>query len=138
MVFKVNIADKKGLTYHLDSNSESIIGLKLGEIIKGEDVDSKLEGYEFEIKGMSDKAGFPSIEKVEGILLKRALLTYGKGMKDKRKGLRKRKTVRGNTISVDSVQINLTVKKHGKASLHELFPEQGKKKEKPAEEKAAE
>ena len=146
MAFKINIADKeKGLTYHLDSGGEAIIGLKMGDVVKGEDIDSKLSGYEFEIKGMSDKAGFPSLQKVEGTILKRVLLKYGTGMKDKRKGLRKRKTVRGNTISADSVQINLFVKKKGEKSLSEIFPEQCKPEEKAKpkpeekkEEKAAE
>ena len=139
MVFKINIAEKeKGLTYHLDSASETIVGLKLGESIKGEDIDSKLSGYEFEISGMSDKAGFPSTKEVEGTILKRVLLKYGKGMKNKTNGLRKRKAIRGNTISTDVVQINLLVKKKGSASLSSIFPEQCKPKEKKVEEKPIE
>jgi len=47
-----------------------------------------LEGYEFEITGTSDKAGFPSFEEVEGVGLKKLLLGYGKGMHKKSKGLK--------------------------------------------------
>jgi small subunit ribosomal protein S6e len=138
MAFKINIADK-GLTFHLESAGESIVGLKIGENINGEDIDSKLKGYKFLISGASDKAGFPVLNSVEGPILKKALLTYGVGMKNKTKGLRKRKTVRGNTLSADIVQINLVIKKYGNTGLKEIFPEQCKPKakkeeaEKPAE-----
>ncbi|MFH1248544.1 MAG: S6e family ribosomal protein [archaeon] len=134
MAFKINIADnkEKGKTYKIESNSETLIGLKLGDAVKGSDVDSKLEGYDFIIQGASDKAGFPSFNDVEGTGLKRVLLTYGRGMKEtKPKGLKRRKTVRGNTISTDIVQINLKVKKQGSQNLAEIFPEQIKVKEEP-------
>ncbi len=132
MAFKINIADngEKGKTYKIESNSEALVGLKLGDIIKGNEVFPQLEGYELIIQGASDKAGFPSLKEVEGPSLKRILLKYGKGMKEKRPhGLRRRKSIRGNTISTDIVQINLIVKKQGSKTLAEIFPEQAKKKE---------
>lgn len=139
MVFKINIGDKKekGITFKLESNSETLIGLKLGEVIAGKEIDSKLEGYEFIISGASDKAGFPALKDVEGTGLRRVLLKYGKGMKEtKPKGMRKRKSVRGNTISNDIAQINVVVKKAGSKSLAEIFPEQIKKPEAKTESKA--
>ena len=130
MAFKINIASKDGKTFKLDSESDAFIGLKLGESISGKDVKSDLDGYEFTIAGASDKAGFPAYSPFEGVTLKGVLLTHGFGMKEnKPKGMRKRKTVRGNTISADVIQINLTVKKAGSKSLAELFPEQNKKPE---------
>ena len=138
MAFKINIASKDGKTFKLDSESDAFIGLKLGDGIAGKDVKSDLDGYEFMIAGASDKAGFPAYSQFEGVTLKRVLLKHGFGMKEnKPKGMRKRKTVRGNTISADVIQINLTVKKAGSKSLTELFPEQNKKPEKPAEAQAA-
>lgn len=133
-MFKINIADNKtkGKTFKVESNSESFVGLKIGDIIKGNEVLPQLEDYEFVITGASDKAGFPALQNIEGSSLKQALLKYGRGMKEKKPhGLKKRKTIRGNTISTDIVQINLTVKKAGTKPLEELFPEQVKAKEEP-------
>ena len=145
MTFKINISEK-GKTYHLELESEEIQGRKIKEKITGNEVLPALNEYEFEITGMSDKAGFPALEKVEGVMLKKVLLSYEKGMhkKSKRegkkewsnstpKGLRLRKKVRGNVISPDIVQINLKVIKQGSKKLGDIFPEQCKPKEKKPE-----
>ena len=135
-MFKINIADNKnkGKTFKAESNSEAFVGLKVGDTIKGNDILPQLEEYEFVITGASDKAGFPSLKEVEGTSLRRVLLKYGKGMKEKKPhGMKKRKTIRGNTISTDIVQINLAVKKEGSKALAEIFPEQVKKPEEKAE-----
>ncbi len=136
MVFKINIADakEKGKTFHLDADTDVLIGLKVGDTTEGKDIKSELEGYEFTITGASDKAGFPALKEVDGSALKRVLLKYGKGMRERKpRGMRKRKSVRGNTLSPDTVQINLAVKKAGSRALAEIFPEQNKKKEEKAE-----
>jgi small subunit ribosomal protein S6e len=142
MVFKVNIAEKDGKTFHLESDSEEFLEKELHGKIDGKDVAPTLEGYEFEITGTSDNAGFTSLESVEGSTLKKVLLTYGKGMHKrprregkkkvsnfKPKGLRMRKTVRGKVISPAIVQINLKITKEGSKKLAEIFPEQNQKKE---------
>ena len=143
MVFKINISNKDGKTYKLELESEDILGKKIHDKIEGKDLLADLEGYEFEIMGASDKAGFPALENVEGSSLKKVLLSYEKGMhrrpkyegKKKRssncpKGLRLRKSVRGNTISTDIIQINLKAVKEGGKKLSEVFPDQAKGKEK--------
>jgi len=112
MAFKINLAEKSGKTFKVESDSESFIGKKLHEKVLGKDFMPELNGYEFEITGTSDKAGFTSLKEVEGVGLTKVLLSYEKGMKkrpkkegkikrskNKPKGLRLRKTVRGNTIS---------------------------------------
>lgn len=81
MPFKFNIGTREGKTYKLESEAESLIGKKLGEKIDGKDVSPELNGYEFEIKGSSDNAGFMAKENIEGFGLKKLLVTYGKGMK---------------------------------------------------------
>ena len=142
MVFKINIGTKDGKTFHLDSDSEEFMEKELHSKIEGKDVNSELNGYEFEIAGASDNAGFTSMENVEGAGLKRVLLSYGKAMhrRPRRegkkkvsnftpKGLRLRKTVRGKVISPAIVQINLKITKEGSKSLAEIFPDQNKKKE---------
>ena len=60
MPFKINIADKSGKTYNLESEAEELIGKELHNTISGKDLNPNLEDYEFEITGTSDKAGFTS------------------------------------------------------------------------------
>ncbi|MCX6747151.1 MAG: hypothetical protein NTU63_03405 [Candidatus Pacearchaeota archaeon] len=151
MVFKINIAEKTGKTYHLESESEEFIGKELHNKIDGKELKSDLEGYEFEITGTSDNAGFTSLEEIEGAGLKKVLLTYGKAMhkrprkegkkkvsNPKPKGLRMRKTIRGRVISPAIVQVNLKILKEGSKKLSEIFPEQNQKKETKEPEQAKE
>ena len=139
MVFKINISEKSGKTFKIELEGDGLVGKSIREKIIGNDVSGDLNGYEFEITGASDKAGFTAMEDVEGIALNKVLLNYGKGMKkrpkkegkrkrskNKPKGLRLRKTVRGKTISEDIIQINLKVLKEGSKKLSEIFPEQNK------------
>ncbi len=147
MVFKINISEKTGKTYKLETESRALEGKQLNDKIQGAEVSPDLEGYEFEITGASDSAGFTAHKDVEGIGLKKLLLSYEKGMKKRPKregkkkrsdyrpkGLRLRKTVRGKVISKLITQINLKVSKEGSKKLVEIFPEQNKPKEKPKEE----
>jgi len=141
MPFKINISEKSGKTFKLEAEAEGLIEKKLHDPINGTEISPELEGYEFEIRGASDSAGFTSIEDAEGIGLKKVLLSYGKGMhkkpkgdkktNKKPKGLRLRKTVRGRVISEAISQINLKVLKEGKKKLSEIFPDQNKPKEEP-------
>lgn len=142
MAFKINIAENTGKTFHMDLESEDMIGKALCDKVDGKDISADLSGYQFQIVGASDKAGFPSLENVEGVGLKRVLLGYGVGMKKRSRregkkkrsmmkpsGLRLRKTVRGKIISPDTVQINLKILKEGQKKLFEIFPDQNKPKE---------
>jgi len=143
MVFKINISEKSGKTYKLESEAEFLIDKELHEKFDGKELSTDLEGYELEITGASDKSGFTALESVPGIGLKKVLLSYEKGMKKrpkyegkkkrsdtKPKGLRLRKTVRGRVISSEFVQINLKVIKEGKTPLEKIY---GPKEEAPVE-----
>jgi len=134
MVFKINISEKSGKTYKLETEAEALIDKELNDKVDGKEISADLEGYELEITGASDSSGFTAMKEVPGIGLKKLLLTYGKGMhkrpkregKKKRsnpkpKGLRLRKTVRGKVISPAIVQINMKVIKAGKKPLAEIF-----------------
>ena len=147
-MFKINISEKSGKTYKLESESEELVGKALHDKVQGKEILLGLEGYELEITGASDKAGFTAMENVEGVGLKKVLLTYGKAMhkrprkegkkkvsNPKPKGLRMRKTVRGKVISQDIIQINLKILKEGAKKLSEIFPEQNKKEASSKEEK---
>lgn len=143
MPLKINISDKSGKTYNLEMEAGELIGKDLHDKIHGKALSQDLEGYELEITGASDSSGFTSHKDVLGSSLKRLLLTYGKAMHKrprregkkllsapKPRGLRLRKTVRGRAISGDTAQINLKILKHGAKALSDIFPEQGKGKEK--------
>ena len=144
MAFKFEIGFKNR-TAHLEAEGEAFIGKKIGEKADGSDINPDFAGYELEITGASDKAGFPSKKDVEGTGLKRVLLKKGFSLhklklkkktanrKKIERGLRKRRTVRGNTISSDISQINLKVLKEGGKKFDEIFP----KKAAAAEEKPA-
>lgn len=148
MPFKINISDK-GKTLKLETESEELVGKKIGEALRGEDISKELSGYSLEITGTSDIAGFPGKKDVEGSALKRVLLTKGFSMhkrprrEGKKKvytpdGLRLKKSVRGNLISKDTIQINTKVTKEGSKKFETLLPKKEKaesKEEKPAEEK---
>ena len=151
MVFKINIADKTGKTFKIESEAEELIDKELHEKVQGIDISPELKGYEFEITGASDNAGFASKKDVPGIGLSKVLLTYGKYMakkpkregkkqigKNRPKGLRLRKTVRGKVISLAITQINLKIIKEGHKKLQEIFPEQNQPKAKAEEAPKAE
>lgn len=141
MEFKLAIGDKTG-TYKAEikeADAEKLVGKKISDKFKGELLG--LAGYEFEITGGSDNAGFPMRRDVDGPTRKKAVLTGGVGFHSKRKGLRRRKSVRGNTISGDIVQVNCKVIKAGTKKLADVLGAPGKKEaegeakeEKPQEE----
>jgi small subunit ribosomal protein S6e len=148
MVFKINISDK-GKAFKLETESEALIRIKIGDKIQGSSIDSSLEGYELQITGTSDEAGFPGIKGETGAHLRKVLLRKGDiANKNRSKGLRLRKSVRGEEIDEKTVQINMIVIKEGSKKFADLLapkeePKEEEKseeapaaEEKPAEEKA--
>ncbi|MEM0465395.1 MAG: S6e family ribosomal protein [Candidatus Pacearchaeota archaeon] len=125
MSFKINISHK-GKTYKLETESEFLIGKKIGEKFRGEELSPELKGYEIEIKGTSDISGIPGFKGFDGPQYHRVLLSFGPGMKDKRKGIRLRKTIRGEEISAKTVQINCSVVKEGEKKFSELIKKEEK------------
>ncbi len=109
--FKVVVSDpKSGRAKQItvsDPASYALIGLKIGDVIDGSVLG--LPGVKLKITGGSDKAGFPMIPYLPGGRKYRILLSGPPGFRPKEKGLRRRKTVRGNVITEDIVQINTVV-----------------------------
>jgi small subunit ribosomal protein S6e len=122
MAFKINVG-LKGKTKKFETSNEDLVGTKIGDKIDGKIISDDLEGYELLITGTSDKAGFMGRAEIAGVALKKVLLKRGKGMWNNRKGVRLRKTVRGNEISLDTVQINTKVEKEGKTKFESLNAE---------------
>lgn len=86
-----------------DQLAQPLVGLKIGDVF-----DAEVIGIPGKIKitGGSDKAGFPMRADVLGGVKKYVLLTKGTGLRKAEKGERRRKLVRGNTITDEIYQVN--------------------------------
>jgi small subunit ribosomal protein S6e len=108
-----------------------IVGKIIGEKFNGDILG--LSGYELQITGGTDKDGFPMHPQVHGPGRKKILLSNRPGFHPLIKGQRKRKMVRGSTISADIIQVNCKITKAGTTSLDSLFKKESKE-EQPREE----
>ncbi|MFQ6051905.1 MAG: 30S ribosomal protein S6e [Candidatus Hydrothermarchaeota archaeon] len=118
---KIIISDpstQRSYEYNIEK-IDVLLGTKIGDTIDGSIIG--LKGYKLKITGGSDKDGFPMRRDIPGTGRKRILISKGPGYNPKEKGIRRRKTVRGNTISDAIVQINAKVVEHGKKPLDELM-----------------
>ncbi len=89
------------------SRAVPLIGKRIGETIDGSVVG--LSGHKLQITGGSDKDGFPMRPNIHGGVRVRAILSGGVGFHSKREGERRRKTLRGNVITEEIVQINMKI-----------------------------
>jgi len=111
MAFKFNISEK-GKTFKLETDSEFFVGKKIGDVFNGTELSPELKGFELKITGTSDKSGFPGKDDEQGPQLRGVLLSKGRFLrKVSHKGFRRKKSVRGNEISLAIVQINCSVVK---------------------------
>ncbi|MGC8953736.1 30S ribosomal protein S6e [Desulfurococcus amylolyticus] len=90
-----------------DERTQTIIGLKIGDYIDGSIIG--LKGVKLAITGGSDISGFPMRPDISGPVKKKVLLSGPPGFHPEEDGERRRKTVRGNTIAPDIVQINTKI-----------------------------
>ncbi|MEM0359832.1 MAG: 30S ribosomal protein S6e [Candidatus Diapherotrites archaeon] len=127
---------KSGKAYSKKIESVAFMGKKLGETVSLETIG--LKGYKAIITGGSDKDGFPMKPSVEGQSRKKILMSKGIGIKGLKKGEKRRKRVRGNTVAKDIHQLNLKITEYGPESLAEIFKKTGEeKKEEAKDEKKA-
>jgi small subunit ribosomal protein S6e len=126
--FKVIVSDPQSGTSKVieleEVRATPLIGRKMGETLDGAIVD--LPAHKVQILGGSDKDGVPMRADVHGGGRRAVVLSGGAGFSPKRKGERKRKTVRGSTITDEIVQINIkTVERPAsKVKTPEAKPEQ--------------
>jgi len=132
--FKLTVSDQKGKSISRelkDNDANVLLGLQIGQ-----ETDASILGLQGKIKitGGSDKSGVAMRGDVAGVPRKRILISKGVGLQDVKKGLRKRKLVRGNIISEEIYQINC--KYDGKIDLEpkEEAPKEEAKKEAPKKE----
>lgn len=136
-MFKIVISDpksKKAYQKEIEEKASGLLGKKIGEKFSGNSLG--LTGYELVITGGSDKDGFPMRPDVDGQARKKILIHGPPGFHPKLKGQRRKKSVRGNTISLDVSQINTKVVSHGQKSLEELLGVKAKEKAEKKEQKA--
>lgn len=114
-------------SYQLEKDAH-VMGKKLGDTIEGSLLG--LDGYKLLITGGSDKSGFPMRADVEGQGRRRLSVAPGIGFsgwkkvkkkKFKHEGAKKRKSIKGNTVSSDIAQINCKVVEKGGKPLEEYF-----------------
>jgi small subunit ribosomal protein S6e len=109
--FKVIVSDPQSGTSKVveleEARATPLIGRKMGETFDGAVVD--LPAHKVQILGGSDKDGVPMRADVHGGGRRAVVLSGGAGFSPKRKGERKRKTVRGSTITDEIVQINIKI-----------------------------
>ncbi len=123
--FKIILSDPEtGRSYKIDATGPaagSLIGKRIGEEIDGGAFG--LAGYTIKLTGGTDRTGIPARRDLPGAARRRILLSEGVGFHPVVEGQRRRKSVRGNEIGPDFVQINAVVKQRGAKSLTEHFEE---------------
>jgi len=134
--FKVIISDPEDGTSKVveleETRAASLIGRRIGEVIDGSVVD--LPSSKVKISGGSDKDGFPMRPSVHGGVRRRIVLTKGVGFNPVIEGLRRRKTIRGNVITDEIVQINLKIIEKAKKQQKEAKKAKAKVEETPTKE----
>lgn len=127
----MNIGTKEGKTYTLEIPKEKemlIVGKRIGEVVDGNDFG--LPGYKLKLSGGSDSSGIPMRGDVSGQRKTKVFIADRPGLRPKRKGERRRKTVRGAVFSTETVQVNAQVVEQGSIPLEEIL---GKKEKKEGE-----
>ncbi len=121
--FRIIVSDKNtGLAHQVEvsgSHANGFIGKSIGDVVSGDAVG--LPGYSLKIKGGTDKGGFPMRSGLPGSPRRKILVTGGVGFNSPVKGMRRRKTMRGEEISSDVSQINVLVEEYGSKSIDELL-----------------
>ena len=127
--FRAVISDPKiGKSYQVPvagHHANSLIGKKIGDVVDG--IFVGLPGYKLQITGGSDKDGFPMRKDLPGPRRKKLLVSKSIGFNAQEGGLRIRKNMRGNTISPDTLQINMKVTQHGMKPVGDLVKKEEKK-----------
>jgi small subunit ribosomal protein S6e len=104
--FKLTISDIKGKSVSKelkDSDANALLGLQLGN-----ETDAAIVGLSGKLKltGGSDKSGVPMRNDIHGAARKQVLLSKGVGLQNAEIGQRKRKLMRGDTVSEEIYQVN--------------------------------
>ena len=123
--FKVIISDPETGTSKVveleESRAAPLVGKRIGETVEGALVD--MPAHKLQIVGGSDKDGVPMRPSVHGGVRRNVILSGGVGFNPTKKGERKRKTVRGNVITDEIVQVNTKIVEKPKSKETKTAPE---------------
>ena len=126
--FKVIVSDPETGTSKVvelaETRASPLIGKRIGEVMDGAPVD--LPAHKIQIMGGSDKDGFAMRPSVHGGVRRSIVLSGGVGFNPTNEGMRRRKTIRGNVITDEIVQVNVKILEK---------PKQAKEAKKPKEKK---
>jgi small subunit ribosomal protein S6e len=118
----ITVSNKDGKAYSIKTETPAFVGKKIKATVKLDSIG--LTGFEGQIKGGSDKQGIPMKHDLEGMNRKKIFIVT-----DKKKGIRKRITKRGNTVSDETAQINIKITKEGTKKIEEILGKPETKKE---------
>lgn len=90
-----------------DARMSPLIGRRIGEVLDGAVVN--LPGHRIQLMGGCDRDGVPMRPDVHGGAKAQIILSGGVGFKPQDYGERKRKTVRGNTVTAETVFLNFKI-----------------------------
>ena len=137
--FKVIVSDPETGTSKVvelqEARASPLIGKRIGEVMDGAAVD--LPAHKIQIMGGSDKDGFPMRPSVHGGVRRSIVLSGGVGFNPTNEGMRRRKTIRGNVITDEIVQINAKIVEKPKQAKEAKKPKE-KKEEQPTTAKQTE
>lgn len=120
---KINMSNpRSGLQKCLEVDDEKkllpFFEKRMGAEVAGDSIGAEFEGYLFRISGGNDKQGFPMMQ---GVLANhRVRLLFSKGMsgyRPRRKGEKKRKSIRGCIVGPDLAVLNLVLVKKGAGEI---------------------
>jgi small subunit ribosomal protein S6e len=106
--FKLSVSTPDGKVQNVEvegDRAQPLIGRNIGETVDG--IALGLQGARLEITGGSDREGFPMRKGIRGGVRSQVLLSRGVGFHTTKHGERRRKLVRGSTITEDTAQVNL-------------------------------
>jgi len=104
------VSDPNGTSQRVeieDAQLRPLVGTRIGMTIDGSF--AGMQGYKLKLTGGTDKDGIPMRPDVHGSAKARIVLSGGVGYKPKDKGMKKRKIVRGNTVSQETTFLNFAV-----------------------------
>lgn len=110
--FKIIISDPSGKSQSVElegAKAHPLIGRTLNDVIDGGLLG--ISGKRVKITGGTDKDGVPMRVDIQGGGKKSVILSSGQGFKPRRSGERRRKMVRGKTITEEIYLLNMQILK---------------------------
>ena len=126
--FKLVLSTKDGKSFQRevkDNEARPFLGKKIGDEFDG--IFVSLPGFKLILTGGSDKNGFPMRKDIHGMKRNRILLTKGVGFSPSKSGKRKRKSICGDVISPDIVQVNMKITSYGSKKIEDLLSQDEEK-----------